>query len=221
MKQKKIYTEEEYDSLLAYIITQLKRYGMKATTMDSIANELHISKRTLYELFHSKENMFLKALEYHCKKMGEIRKEIFETSSNVMEAILKCFVHNRDVMSDISVEFLRDINEYYTLRYLKKDVQKEESRTNHYMLLYDVMSKGVQEGYFRKDINLSVHCRMFIIQMESLKRMEELFPKDISLLEVYDSIIIGFLRALSTNEGYRELERFIPLLQSSKAIQSN
>ena len=47
---------------------------------------------------------------------------------------------------------------------------------------------------------------MMSIQMESLKRMEELFPPDITLLEVYDSICISFLRGISSPKGLEILD---------------
>ena len=184
--------------------------------MDSIADGLHISKRTLYEIFRSKENMFVQAHEYYCRKTGAVMKEIFEKSSNVMEAILQCFLYNRDMMSDVSVEFIRDINEYVNSKNSEIHSQCDSKGKKHYPSLLDVLYKGVTEGFFRKDLNLQVQCRMFIIQMESLKRMEELFPQDITLLEVYDSIITGFLRAISTIKGLKELDRILPMLQSKK-----
>lgn len=45
---------QAYDSLINGIMMILLQNGLKATTMDSIASALQISKRTLYEIFSSK-----------------------------------------------------------------------------------------------------------------------------------------------------------------------
>lgn len=178
--------------------------GLKATTMDSLASSLQISKRTLYEIFSSKENMFLEAFDYGRKKTGNKIREIFQNSSNVMEGILKCFLLNRDIMSSLNVEFLREVNLYYESLYQKEELEK--LCETHYVNLYDVLRREVDEGFFREDLNLKVQCRMLMIQMESLKRMEELFPQDITLLEVYDNIVVSFLRGLTTPKGLNEFE---------------
>lgn len=196
---------QHYNHLLDCIIDALKKNGLKSTTMDSLACSLQMSKRTLYEIFVSKETMFKEAVNHYHQKMGTVFKSFFAESSNIMEAILKSFLYHRDLMSNVSVEFVRDINEM-----VKKEYSNNETaRSEHYQNLVLILNKGMMEGYFRKDINLNVNCRMLIIQMESLKRMEELFPDDISLLEVYDNIILSFLRGICTPKGLEQLEKTI------------
>lgn len=200
----------QYNRMLECIMTALKQHGLKATTMDFISSSLQMSKRTLYEIFGSKEAMFREAHSFFHNQMAQNMKEIFATSNNVMEAIIKCFLYNRDFMSNVSADFIRDMEQFANHDHLISEAQ----RRHHYQNLYDVLEKGVLEGYFRDDVNLKVQCRMFTIQMESLKRTEELFPEDITLLEVYDSIIIGFLRGISSHKGLEQLEQYIPSFSS-------
>lgn len=217
MNKKRDLNQREYDELMECIISSLMKNGIKSTTMDSIASLRQMSKRTLYEIFESKENMFKEAHSYFHKKMGNSLKEIFCSSENVMEAIIRCFLFNRDLMSNVNVDFIREINQYDC----KPDINSENSfRDSHFLHFNDVLKRGVEEGYFNEDINLMVHSRMLGIQMESLKRMEELFPKDISLLEVYDSIIIGFLRGICTEKGRKELDRVIQQLKSETKLDN-
>lgn len=197
-----------YNRIISVVVPLIMKNGFKATTMDSIAATLQISKRTLYELFESKNQLFREAHLFYHNQLKENLKEIFDNSSNVMEAIVKCFLFNRDLMSKLNVDFLKDMEELQE----HSDLFCEEQKWQHYQNLYEVLKRGVDEGYFRNDVNLLVQCRMLIIQMQSLKRTEELFPKDISLLDVYDSIILGFLRGISSEKGLAELEKFTPNL---------
>lgn len=208
MMRKEEINKEQYERILEAVRLAFIKNGVKATTMDSIATSLQMSKRTLYEIFGSKEEMFYEAQRYFHKKIGDIMKNIFLTSDNVMEAIIKCFLYNRDLMSDVNVEFIKDMKEY--TKHL--DNLSEEKKRQHYHNLYDVLKRGVEEGYFRKDINLLIQCHMLTIQMESLKSSEELFPKGISLIEIFDSIILSFLRGISTPKGLEELEQYTPYL---------
>ena len=205
MKKEEV-NSEQYIHILECIMEALMKNGLKATTMDAVASSLQMSKRTLYEIFGSKEEMFREAHLYFHKKIASALQKIFDSSENVMEGIINCFLYNRDMMSVVNVEFLHDIEQYAT----NSKMFSEEHRRHHYQNLFEVLQQGVKEGYFRDDINLMVQCRMFILQMQSLKRTEELFPEDISLLEVYDSIIIGFLRGISSQKGLSEIEKFLP-----------
>ncbi|MCH5239869.1 MAG: TetR/AcrR family transcriptional regulator [Muribaculaceae bacterium] len=204
--KKEDLTEEQYTKILEEFINSLTKNGLKATTMDGVASSLQMSKRTLYELFGSKEEMFREAHQYFNKKLATNLASIFDSSSNIMEAIIKCFLLIRDVMSRVNVDFIRDMEEYA----IKGSLISENHRRQNYQNFYDILEKGVREGYFRNDVNLNIQCRMFAIQMETLKRGEGLFPDDISLLEIYDNVIMGFLRAISSTKGLNELEKYLP-----------
>lgn len=209
MKKQDI-SEQQYEKIMECFIKALMKNGLKATTMDSLAANLQMSKRTLYEIFGNKEELFIEAQKYFHKKNAEKLYEIFSSSENIMEAIIKCILYNRDLMSNLNTEFIRDIHQANE----KKDLFPKSQKQHHYNDLIEVLQRGVAEGFFRKDLNLTVQCRILSIQMEALKRTEEIFPEDISLLEIYDNVIIGFLRAISTKKGLDELEKFIPSFSS-------
>lgn len=203
---------EEYDSLILRIGEILIRNGLKATTMDSIASEMQISKRTLYEIFDSKAEMVNKAMEaFHKRHTAELRK-IFESSSNVLEGILKGFLYQRDEMSKANPDFFRDMDSIYT-EAKKFTSQNNKKFMDNYMY---IIREGVKQGVFRDDINYSLQCRLLWIQMESLKRMEEFFPPDITLLDAYDSISIGFLRTIATPSGMIILDDVLKTLKTDK-----
>ena len=201
----------KHEAILEAIMQALMQNGLKGTTMDSISGLLQMSKRTLYEIFGSKEEMFREAHIYFHKKFSERIVKIFEEASNVMEGIINCFLFNRDVMSNVSAEFIRDLEKFASSDHLISESQRQ----HHNQHFYDVLQKGAQQGYFREDVNLYVQCRMLTIQMEALKRTQELFSEEISLLEVYDSIIIGFLRGISSEKGLKEIEQYMPRLTSN------
>ena len=211
MKKEEV-SQEQYIKLLERIMPIFLKNGVKSTTMDAVAASLQMSKRTLYEIFGSKEEMFLETNKYFHKKMADSLKEIFSASHNIMEAIIKCFLYNRDMMSNASADFLKDMEMLAS----KDGVVSEEHRRHHYQNLYEVLERGVKEGYFREDVNLKVQCRMLTIQMAALKKAEELFPEDISLLEIYDSIITGFLRGISSSKGLEEIEAYMPLMTNNR-----
>lgn len=216
MKKEEL-SKEQYNKILDHVMEAFIKNGVKATTMDSIASTLQMSKRTLYEIFGNKEEIFKEAHTYFNQKIAAKLKGIFADSDNIMEAIVKCFLYNRDLMSYVNVDFIRDMDEYSHQHHH----MTEEAKRKHYLNLYDVLNKGVEEGYFRNDINLMVQCHMLTIQMEALKRSEELFSKELSLVEVFDSIILGFLRGIASPKGLEEIERFTPLLSKTISNKSD
>lgn len=192
--------QEDFLHLVRRIIPVLMEKGLKSTTMDSVASILGMSKRTLYEIFGSKDEM----IKVCITEMGRANKEFadrtFTETSNVMEAFIKVFRHNRDNMQRMNVEFFRDLDMY-------KDRREtyEKTRAGH-DAMQQVFERGVREGLFRSDLDFPIQSRIMAIQMESLKRMEEFFPADISLLRVFDAIILGFLRSIASPKGMMVLD---------------
>ena len=80
-------------------------------------------------------------------------------------------------------------------------------RNGRYMM--QIFRIGVEQGVFRGDINFSILLRMMEIQAESLKRMENLFPPDITLLEIYDTLTLGFLRSIASRQGHDLLDDYM------------
>ncbi|MBO4965395.1 MAG: TetR/AcrR family transcriptional regulator [Muribaculaceae bacterium] len=185
--------------LLTAITTLMQRRGLKGLTMDSVACNLSMSKRTLYEIFDSKREMFLAAFDFNHKKILHRFEEIFNASPDVMRAMLDIFIFQRDMMEKVSCDFFRDMDDYFPE--LKKRYHEEQRRDNESIEF--IYKKGVEEGVFRPDLNFLLTCTLLKVQMESLKRMEDNFPQGLTLLQAYDGIIAGFLRSIASPKGMR------------------
>ena len=92
---------EAYSTLLEAIMPIILRNGLKATTMDLVASSLSMSKRTLYEIFDSKQNMIEQVLGHVFKRSEEQYSRIFREEPDVMTAMLRVFAHQRDIMSEV------------------------------------------------------------------------------------------------------------------------
>lgn len=62
--------------------------GVKTVRMDDIAAGLSISKRTLYELFHDKEDLLLDVMKLHREEMQEYMTQVASKAENVLEVLL-------------------------------------------------------------------------------------------------------------------------------------
>lgn len=195
----------DYQTLLARITPIIMRKGLKSTTMDSVAAQLGMSKRTLYEIFGSKSQMLKEAIAYLSRLNQQHATEAFAKASNVMEAMLAVFKRSRDMVGSLNVEFYRDMDRLYKDQREEYDRIREE---NHEKML-QIFRKGVEQGMFRPDVDFMVQSRVMSLQMEAMKRIEELFPPDIPLLRVFDAIIIGFLRSIASPKGMAVLDEEI------------
>lgn len=195
--------DSDYEALLSRIVPIMLSNGLKATTMDNVAAELGMSKRTLYEIFGSKSVMLREALQQLERQSREYYVKVFASAGNIMEAMFKIFKYNRDLIKDVNPDFYRDMDRLY------KDKRKEyeQTREQRHEEMLKVFKLGVDQGMFRPDVDYPIQSRMMGIQMEALKRNEELFPPEIPLQRVFDAIIVSFLRSIASEKGMRILDK--------------
>lgn len=195
-------TSEQYDRLVHAIFPILAEKGPSHTTMDLLARRLSMSKRTLYEIFGSKDDMIKQIMEHLHKEYHRQVEEITRNCDNVMETMANVLIYHQKTMSKLSARFFRDMDDRYS--HLRGDYESNSRKWSGYM--ENAIRLGIRQGVFRSDSNYPVIIPLFRVQMESLKRMEEFFPPGITLDEAYNAIALGLLRSIATPDGMRVLD---------------
>ncbi len=175
-----------------------RTYGIRAVTMDMLANQLGISKRTIYEVFSDKDELLKGVLKWMTQKQSEIMKKIFSESSNVIEAIFKMLNLMSDHFRNMSPAFQMDMKRYH-LEVVKKLEEKNE-------LPYlnnnsEILKRGIKEGVFRKDIDIDITNKC-LLEVARISNDKNLFPPEEYLdKDVIRNFYINYLRGISTSKG--------------------
>lgn len=176
--------------------------GIKSITMDEIAASLGISKRTLYEVFPDKETLLEECI-LKSQKDGDIFvKGVIETSSNVLEVLLRCYQWSIERFHATNKKFFEDIKKYPKSYQLMKNNRNRSSEDT-----VNFFKEGVKQGIFRDDVNFAIINLLVRDQLDLLMNSD--ICNEYSFLEVYESIMFTFLRGISTEKGARVLEDFI------------
>ncbi len=189
-------------SIIKSVAPLIIRRGVKGVTMDSVAKSLGISKRTLYEIFDSKDSMIIETFGYIHDQYRSRMEATLRNVENVMEGMVLAFRMHLDILTSINVALFRDMDEYYPQ--LRPEFEKGVKNVLNAM--HKALEFGVEQGMFLPNVNYRIVMRLFTIQMESLKRMEKIFPKDVTLPEIYNTMSTAFLRGIATTKGLEILE---------------
>ncbi len=180
-------------------------YGIRSITMDTIAENLGISKRTIYELFRTKDELLESCFEYILAEDEKEYHEIVESSANVIEAFLRSIGKSVNRIKSISPMFFYDIKKYYPEIFHFKG---KEQREKGYNRIIRFIRKGQQEGFIRKDINEDIVTKLITEQFRIMGN-EELFPHDkYSRSELLENIAINFIRGIATEEGIKIINQY-------------
>jgi AcrR family transcriptional regulator len=201
------------EKIIVTALAAFKKSGIKGITMDDIAAQLKISKRTLYEIFEDKETLLRECVLYHLCTSKKMLEDIIANSNNVLEVILKCYRKSVDALRDIDRRFVEEIKKYPGVHEIMLNHRKQDND-----VVVDFLKKGVVQGFFRDDINYEIIHLLLHRQLDMLKNTD--ICSQYSILEVYESIILTYLRGISTQKGADELERFVSEYRKTHAAQS-
>ena len=101
--------QHDRDRILNFTTEKFHKEGFYKTSMDEIARELHVSKKTIYKYFPSKENL----LEEICRETSEFLNKhinnIISSKGDVVTKFVKLLNLHRNFMMNISEKWLTDL----------------------------------------------------------------------------------------------------------------
>lgn len=175
-----------------------KTYGIKSVTMDSIANQFGMSKRTIYEIFADKDELLMAVLTRMNQQMKDLIRKVLAESENSIVAIFKMLEINRDNFQSMSPAFMADLKKYhYEVLMKKADRSEMPDYRNH----QEIIENGINEGLFRSEINPDLANRCLFNLGSSIMNNDQ-YPFDqFSRRDVIRNIFINYLRGISTQKG--------------------
>jgi TetR/AcrR family transcriptional regulator, cholesterol catabolism regulator len=199
---------EPNERVILKSIELFTRSGIRQVTMDQIAEEVGMSKRTIYELFKDKDTLILECLEeMHRKQMIEIQ-DILASASNVIEALYKLGQHGEKKKAAINYLFFEDIRKSYPQMW---DMMKQRAKTGSGSFSSKIINKGIEEGIFRQDINVEI-VDIYINSMMETFHKKDIFPDNTTDKDLLKNIIVPYYLGISTEKGKKLIEQYIPLI---------
>jgi AcrR family transcriptional regulator len=180
--------------------------GAKSVTMDDIAKELGISKKTIYSYFPNKENL-VEAVTFRVfEQINDGINKICKANYNPIEEL---FIVKDLILKQLKNE--RSSPQFQLEKYYPKIFNnlKKKKFGSVERCIDKNLKKGISEGFYRKEIDIRLITRLYFIGILGIKN-EELFKREeFSVLYLMDSFLEYHLRALVTEKGLKTLENII------------
>ena len=175
--------------------------GIKAVRMDDIAQRLAISKRTLYELYDNKEDLLCEGVRRHRLEHDGEMKAMMDAGKNVIDIILYLYKKNIEGFRKVNPRFFSDI-----VKYPRVVDMLEADRATNRQHFQDFLRRGVNEGYFRPDVNYELVATLSEA-FGDLVMSAQLYVK-YGLDTLLRTMVFTSLRGFCTLEGVKMLDAF-------------
>ena len=192
------------------------QYGIRSVSMDDIAANLGMSKKTIYQYFKDKDEL-----------VEAVVDDIIDTNQCVCNADREKAdnaVHEIFLVMDMMVEMFKTMNPsilFDMQKYHPAAFVKFQKHRNDY--LYNIcrqnLERGIAEELYRPEINIDIMARYRVETMLTAFNPE--FQRSVkqSLLKIEEEIITHYLFGLVSLKGYKLILKYTE--QKEKNQQKN
>ncbi|MFI5132413.1 MAG: TetR/AcrR family transcriptional regulator [Chitinophagales bacterium] len=174
------------------------RFGIKSITMDDVAHELGISKKTLYQMVESKDALVIKVLNHHISREKTHCLIMAREAPNAIDEIFIIMDSNSQELAQMKTNIINDLQKYHRdawllIRNFQYDFVLKVIREN--------LARGRKEGLYREDFDLDIIAKLHLSTAFNLFD-EQLFPAgSTSKVILFKEYMMHFLHGIVSSKG--------------------
>lgn len=182
------------------------RYGLKSVTMDDVARELGISKKTLYQFFSDKEKLIEAVITYQIESHSTKIDSLLAESEDAVSEMFMIHQFLDHMTKEHSFSFEYDLKKYYPNLF---NHVLNVKRDRIYQIGISNIEKGIASGHYRKDVNAKVISKINLMRYESTIGECMFSPEEISSKDFFNQILNYHVRGMATPKGIKRLEELM------------
>lgn len=185
--------------ILLCSITNFTKFGSKRFTLDDLAFELGISKKTIYQYFNGKEALVAESLSYLLDNYVEEIEAIQEREDlDAIEKIITIYKRGFEYLKHFKPAFLFGIKKYYP----KADgVFTAFSDRLVNTIIYTLLVKAQQQQIIKPRVDVALVAKLYMLRVDNVAFKDDNLFKTYSLSTVLNHLIIYNLRGITVS-GY-------------------
>lgn len=181
------------------------RYGTRSVSMDDIAGQLGMSKKTLYQYYSDKDELvsavFTAIMENNKTSCCEERQR----AENAIHEVFLAFDRVRDMFANMNPAVLFDMEKYHPATFQKF---REFKNSFLYQMIKANLERGVTEDLYREDIDIDVLAR-YRIHSIMLAFNPEVFPNNRThIVHIEQQLLEHFLYGVATTKGQKLILKY-------------
>ena len=183
----------------------LKKIGASSMTMDMVARNCGISKRTLYETFPDKKTLIKTCIADEHKEQDQVLNEIFKTAENCYDALFKTYLYIRNYLNNTLMAFVNDIKRLYPDLFM----ERREKEMEVVEKLSKVLSKAQDQGYVASEVDARLAAFLFLNNMRDINENRRYEDYGFRAVDVFDGAFLNFIRGISTLKGIATIDEYL------------
>jgi len=181
------------------------RYGIRSVSMDDIAAQLAMSKKTLYQYYTDKDEL-VTAVFSTVMENNRIECTVNkEKAENAVHEVFMAFDMVQEMFANMNIAVLYDMEKYHPVCFKK---YLEYKNGFMYQMIRSNIERGVKEEVYRDDIDVDIMTRYRIYSI-MLSFNTQVFPNNRSnVVYIEQQLLEHFLNGLATSKGHKLIQKY-------------
>ena len=195
--------DEKFGQILLQANQLFMRCGIKSVTMDDIARELKVSKKTLYKYVKDKSDIVKQAITMHCSCEQEITNALLNEAENAIDELISITKHVSQHLQQIHPSIHFDLEKYYPEAW-QAFMNHKEGHIKE--CISGNIERGIKQGLYRNNLNAEIIAKLYISKIDVVFD-PAVFPiSKFRFSKVHEELMRYHIRGIASPKGIKYLE---------------
>jgi TetR/AcrR family transcriptional regulator, cholesterol catabolism regulator len=181
------------------------QFGIRSVSMDDIANNLGMSKKTLYQYFADKDELVEAVVDGH---INIVQGDCIHCRENASDAIHEIFLtmeHIQQELNNMNPMLLYDLEKFHFKAYQRFREYKDKFLLQ---IIRNNIEWGIKDELYRPDLNIDVLSKYRIESIMIPFNVAVFPPTKYNLARTSAIMIENFIYGLATIKGHKLIQKY-------------
>ncbi|HBX49494.1 MAG: hypothetical protein A2275_06390 [Bacteroidetes bacterium RIFOXYA12_FULL_35_11] len=196
--------DDKLDQIIKISAGLFVKYGIRSVSMDDVAREMGMSKKTLYLYLNNKTDLVEKILEYHLKNRCCYGDFITGKKLNAIDILLEVSKEVSKNFQNFNPAVMYDLQKYYP-EIFKNYMHKHMDIIQDHVI--QNIEQGIEEGLYRDDLSVELIARLYLKKLEAIHQPEFLHNNEFNFKVIFEVMFESHIRGIANKKGVKYLEK--------------
>jgi AcrR family transcriptional regulator len=182
------------------------RYGIRSITMDEIAAQLGISKKTIYQFFTDKDAMVEAVVNEEMKRNEDDCRGFSLEAENAVHEIFLALDNVQEMLKTMNPQLIFDLEKHHTAAYRRLKQYKHQFL---FTIVKENLDRGAREDLYRTELNTDLITR-HRIETAFMPFNQEAFPQNkYPMNQTCQELGVLYLHSVCNANGKKLIEKYL------------
>lgn len=203
-----MFLDEKHKEVITESLKLFMKYGIKSPTMDDVANNLRMSKKTLYKYCSNKKDLVNQCVSFVVHQEEERTCHYKELKHNAIESHFIITEMASELIRNTHPSVFFDLKKYFPEAWHLLETHRKSSITEKIQFN---LQKGIEEGLYRNDLNFQLVVSLYANMVDTMFHYENIQEMGIDYPTMFLEITRFYIRGIASDKGLEVLKKKVEL----------